>query len=582
MGYVVKRSLVLGSSVLLATAAQAASVALLVGVGNYQPNGGVGDLLGPKNDVEALRQVLINQWGFEAKNVKTLINEQATHTNILRELNSLSTRSQAGDHVFVYFSGHGTSALDYKMSLPLPHTSGGFVPYDFSVKDFKRNIAAKPDSLGRHPYLNQHLIVGKWHLRPIFEQLEKDRTLTVMMDSCYSGNATRSITQAINKNVAVPKMMPMPHELFANDDSFSMELPTSNQADEAYPYKNTVSIVASRESEVANDLQESSRTVDGKEHGLLTDIMLRVLQGRIDADLNHDGQISYGELRSVIQQQAQHYELPYQQSPQLYPNIRDDQKGINYQPIFSKAYNPRSASQSNNGQIGKTALKIYLRNQQVPENMRAELSNVDWVSEHSDRDFVLSVQNGLWTLSAANLEPILEHANISQVVEQIKATQWIKRLQQQSKSSNILQIQAIPTHKGNAFDKGDRLQLQIKSKQAAQILLLNINAEGQVQLLYPINSFENTLVSGGQLKTFPENDYINVQAPFGLDVVVALAMPKSIPNLDKLKPMIESAVSINHGSVRYIEDLIKQQGSVTVDLLPIRTYEKFVAAGVNQ
>ena len=126
MGYVVKRSLVLGSSVLLATAAQAASVALLVGVGNYQPNGGVGDLLGPKNDVEALRQVLINQWGFEAKNVKTLINEQATHTNILRELNSLSTRSQAGDHVFVYFSGHGTSALDYKMSLPLPHTSGGF------------------------------------------------------------------------------------------------------------------------------------------------------------------------------------------------------------------------------------------------------------------------------------------------------------------------------------------------------------------------------------------------------------------------------------------------------------------------
>ena len=35
--------------------------------------------------------------------------------------------------------------------------------------------------------------VGRWHLRPVLQELEKDREIFVVMDSCYSGNAVRSL-----------------------------------------------------------------------------------------------------------------------------------------------------------------------------------------------------------------------------------------------------------------------------------------------------------------------------------------------------------------------------------------------------
>ena len=114
---------------LTASGANAANHALLIGIGQYKSR----TLEGPPHDVTALRRVLVSKYDFNPDNIRTLINQEAVKSRILVEIKQLKHRTRPGDHIFIYFSGHGTSWRDDLMALPLPHGSGALVPADFSA-----------------------------------------------------------------------------------------------------------------------------------------------------------------------------------------------------------------------------------------------------------------------------------------------------------------------------------------------------------------------------------------------------------------------------------------------------------------
>lgn len=544
-------------------------VALLVGISEYHPEGGVSKLLGPKNDVLALQDVLTKTWGFSSQDVKVLLNEQATHANILHELNELKTRSQVGDHLFIYFSGHGTSAFDLKMGLPLPHTTGGFVPYDFSIPALKQATHLKLAANERHPYLNQHLLVGQWHLRPILQQLEKDRTVTIMMDSCFSGKSTRS-TRLRTRTNAVAKMMPLPHQMM----SLSIDQDFSTEKEEIYPYQNVISIVASRETEIANDLQDRGLTWSGKEHGLLTDIMLRILHGNIPADLNQDGRISYAEVRDVIRKQASSYPLSQHQSPQVFPDFSADRRALNQQALFSQRYLPPTAIPRTQQQ----KVRINIEHDQIAQIFKSELTHVEWIKTSNQQDLKLVKNQEGWNLSLGNGEMILTQANKQQIIQRIKAEIWLKHLQSTASSKSLLNIQATPTKKDHVFDAGDRIQFQIQSDRNAQVILLTLNAAGKIRLLYPIDQTELKPIKAQQIITFPEQDRILVQAPFGLETVIALTLTTPLPALAELNPMIDHYIALDDPILNKLEQAIQKKDDLAVKVLNLRSYEKFIAA----
>ncbi|MGI9317254.1 MAG: caspase family protein, partial [bacterium] len=154
--------------------------ALLVGVGDY-PQSAL-DLLGPENDISALEKILKENWNFRPDRIRVLMNEQATKAEVLKELRALKQRSQPGDQLFFYFSGHGTSARDEAVRLPLPDMTAGLLPYDAKLNLAKHEIVAS-------------LIVGRTDLRPIFQDIDgSGRQLLVMIDACYSGNAVRGFS----------------------------------------------------------------------------------------------------------------------------------------------------------------------------------------------------------------------------------------------------------------------------------------------------------------------------------------------------------------------------------------------------
>ena len=131
--------------------------ALLIGIGKYMHLGADAQLEGPRHDVEAIRELLARDYGFKQRNIITLIDGEASRSNILKAIAELAERTRPGDRIFIYFSGHGTSARDRASSLPLPHASGALVPADFKIRrgqDSPKEVVAR-------------LIVGRFDLKPL-------------------------------------------------------------------------------------------------------------------------------------------------------------------------------------------------------------------------------------------------------------------------------------------------------------------------------------------------------------------------------------------------------------------------------
>ncbi len=243
--------------IIITSNAQAANHALLIGIGVYPELLKSNQLEGPPHDVAALSQVLQTHHGFESADIRTLINAQAGRSAILDALNALKLTTRPGDFIFIFFSGHGTSSYDpSKKKWGIDPNTGALIPADFKFSLSIREMMAR-------------LIIGKRDLRPILQELEKERLLFVAADACYSGNAVRSMEKRRHKYVPLPQ-----------DDLFADETPAPYSSaaipEPPYPYKNVVYLSASSRREKAEDIPQDAiwyggkETVDGKPHGAMT------------------------------------------------------------------------------------------------------------------------------------------------------------------------------------------------------------------------------------------------------------------------------------------------------------------------
>ncbi|WP_413877070.1 caspase family protein [Albidovulum sp.] len=104
-----------GAAQVAAVGARAETRALLVGVSDYDAEGGgIADLRGPANDVRLLRDVLKAQG---VRRIDSLADGaegagRPSRTAILAVLAGLAAASGKGDLVYLHFSGHGTRQID--------------------------------------------------------------------------------------------------------------------------------------------------------------------------------------------------------------------------------------------------------------------------------------------------------------------------------------------------------------------------------------------------------------------------------------------------------------------------------------
>jgi hypothetical protein len=161
------------------------SHALLVGINKYKNRHADSWLRYADNDVLALKQMLIQHYGFEADNITVLTDEKATLENIRRALAALSSpkRVDKNDRVLIFFSGHGQT-----VKLPNSGQEMGFLlPADADPLD--PNSPEDPA-----PYQSSCLAMDFiWtQLRSIPEHI------LLLADACYSGLLARSKAGEIN------------------------------------------------------------------------------------------------------------------------------------------------------------------------------------------------------------------------------------------------------------------------------------------------------------------------------------------------------------------------------------------------
>lgn len=141
------------------------SWALVIGINQYK---NWPQLSYAVNDAKGVRQVLMEQFGFEEDKVFTLLDAEATRENIvshLAETLSDPNKIKENDRVFVFYAGHGMTRV-----LPSGRNLGYIVPVDAALNQFHSKS------------------ISMTHLQD-FSDMIPAKHLYFVMDSCYSGIA---------------------------------------------------------------------------------------------------------------------------------------------------------------------------------------------------------------------------------------------------------------------------------------------------------------------------------------------------------------------------------------------------------
>lgn len=163
-------------------AAAPVKYALLIGIEDYGLSGLI-SLQGPGNDIRLIKSVLLDKFQFQEKNIITLTNRNATHTNLERAFTRLSQLAKQGDFIYIHYCGHGSQVRDQDGDEYPGVFDQTWVPYG--------SRSSRMEGKDRYDITDDELHL--W-LIPI---LSKTEDVILVSDSCYSGSIARGDVLAI-------------------------------------------------------------------------------------------------------------------------------------------------------------------------------------------------------------------------------------------------------------------------------------------------------------------------------------------------------------------------------------------------
>jgi hypothetical protein len=494
--------------------AHAERYAVLAGVGEYQS--GIRSLEGPSEDIRALQSSLVGL-GYTPANITVLLNASATKHNILRALDETVARLKPGDHLFFYFSGHGTSAFDKssrEISPVIGPDSGGLLPVDLNLDSYQ-SIA---DSL----------LIGRRDLRPILSRVPRDAQAFVILDSCYSENSAKAVglwSSAPARTVRVAELVKN-----GNSKPRGQTEPAApvNTADEPYPYANVVSLAAAAKTQTATDissalLQQGAHTIDNKPHGALTNSVLLGLTGL--ADTNLDGTITYDELFRFVRREMEKY--PHQPQLLAASSFRLDLAVLGAVLAKLLASNASTTTPRNPG-------KVRVKLEESDAGLEAKLRTIpDLEIATGAFDILVQRSSSQWRVydqGGAMLQAI-PIDDTEKLLTRIRASRTLLRLRNWSNPGQHFNVKldVEPEH-ATGYDRlrttfriNEKAKFRIGTESPAYLLLLDINKDGRISVLFPGPDEKEHAIQASNL---PLEFTVPITAPAGSDQLKLIAFPR--------------------------------------------------------
>jgi uncharacterized caspase-like protein len=226
--------------------------AVVIGISHYaKSNGQINDLRYADRDAQSMLDFLKSPagGGLAEEDTLVLLNDAATTESIRHALFSFLTKPQEQDTVVIYIAGHG--APD-----PLDPRNLYLITAD-----------TKPDDMGGTAF-------PMWQIQDVFDRILKAKRVLTFADTCHS--------------YGFSGLRAGPGQKHANN--------LVNQYLQRYASKGQRAVITA--SDISESSFEDAKWGDG--HGVFTYFLLRGLQG--EADRNHDGAVTAGELFAYLQQ----------------------------------------------------------------------------------------------------------------------------------------------------------------------------------------------------------------------------------------------------------------------------------------
>ncbi|MEG4453342.1 caspase family protein [Microcoleus sp. N9_A1] len=245
--------------------------ALLIGIDGYKPNRLYKDLKGCVRDINLVADYLLKTVKIPSERIFRLTSPnpevaqtiatkdpEPTYANIVAQFKAITELAQAGEQVYIYYSGHGGRATTIYPELKgVDQEDEGIVPSDIGA--------------GGRYLLDVELAML------LKRMTDKGLIVTLIMDSCHSGGVTRG-DGAIRTAPESDKTPPNQESLVASLEELSKNWKTLTEkvdGDIAWvpPIKNYLLLAACRPNELAYEY-----AFDGKErHGALTYWLIQTL-----------------------------------------------------------------------------------------------------------------------------------------------------------------------------------------------------------------------------------------------------------------------------------------------------------------
>jgi len=524
----------------------ASKKALLVGINNYKNLPFVSsdnkemldNLLGPLNDVNSLKGLLLSKYGFRSEDVKTLKDSEATRDGILNSIDSwLIKGTKAGDLVFFFFSGHGTQVEDLDGDEE-DRLDEAICAYDVVVE-------------GATSYAEAHIILDD-ELSDLFRKLA-GREVFSIFDACHSASvATRSIsgrvvsrleqTPAVHRKylpvkINKPKTRGMP---FSKEIEKQFEMPSGQ-----------VAMYSSKEDQVSLEIS----FFDGF-HGVLCSALCEVMGEK--NSLSYSG--LFAGAAKIIKdrfQQCQDPVIEPQSGPLLEKSIFS--LTISVPPEVKKPATippeiPGKKEEAAPPQQKPTAQeqappvkpnvplpppemkddKILLRmdplqgeNANLYNDIKNRLSKLAFIKltegDFFDRLLRVSEKDGLFSGKllnrAGDVTDIPARKNVEELIgtisRHLETDSIVKQLARIHHPNPAFGVKVwVTDEKRRDFKFGEKIVFNFKADEDCYILLIAVDSQGSVSLIFPNEYFSENLVKGGETVQIPDE---NMRKKFELE-----------------------------------------------------------------
>ncbi len=144
----------------------------VIGIDEYKSR----QLYNAVKDAKKLVEILTTYYEFDAPNVHTLYNEDATKENIIKKFKDLERKVRQEDNLIVYFAGHGDMQKNKK---------GYWIP---------------TDAISNHGETNEIMVIENVLVQSYLEDINAFHTLLIA-DACFAGTLVSRGNNTTNRHI---------------------------------------------------------------------------------------------------------------------------------------------------------------------------------------------------------------------------------------------------------------------------------------------------------------------------------------------------------------------------------------------